>query len=128
MYRGYANYNYMERIEEQRYRRMSRIKEVRRNKIYLTIGLFITILLIMIFSIKAFVYANDNTINNDGVKMYRSQVIYCGDSVEKIAHDNYIKAGYSTSSSYEKEIRSINHLSDNSILIPGNYIVVPYYN
>ena len=125
---NYTNsYNYMERIERQRYARTARVKQIKRQKIMLVIGLFITILLITLFSLKAFVYANDKATDN-GTKMFKSTVIYCGDTVNSIAEENYIISGYSSVTSYEKEIRSINHLSNDTNLIPGNYIVLPYFN
>lgn len=128
MNRHYAdNYNYMERIEERRYKRIARSKQVKRQKILLFVGLFITILLITIFSIKAFAYANDSTTAQQPTKQFSSVMIYCGDSIESIANENYILNGYASASSFASEIRSINHLSQDSKLIPGNYIVVPYY-
>lgn len=122
----YRDYNYMERVENQRIIRNARVKQVRRQKLVIGLGIFITILLCTIFSIRAFVYASDNNTSNSN-KMYKSVMIYCGDSVNSIAHDN-ITYGYKNITTLENEIRSINHLSNDEILIPGNYVVVPYFN
>ena len=122
-----TNYNYMERVEANKQSRILRTQQVRRQKILLGIGLFITILIISILSIRAFTYANDNVNINKPIKQFSSIMIYCGESVESIAEDNYIKKGYPSAESFANEIRTINHLSNDSKLIPGNYIVIPYY-
>ena len=90
-------------------------------------ALFITILLFSIFSINAFTYAASNEYNSNLVKKYHSVMIYCGDSIESIASSTYNNNVYSSQRQYEKEIRSINHLTDETELIPGNYIVLPYF-
>lgn len=127
MYKTVTDYNYMERIDARRYSRLARTKQVRRQKLMLAFGLFITILLITIFSLKAFIYANDNINTQMPVKQFSSIMIYCGDSIESISEERFATCGYSSSHELASEIISINHLSNDSKLIPGNYIVVPYY-
>ena len=99
--------------------------EIRR-KILLMIGMVITMALCLFFSIKAF--ANTKDAADEGLysKQYRSEMIYLGDTVESIASDNYSFL-FLSEDRLEEEIRSINHLSPDEKLIPGNYIVVPYF-
>lgn len=122
----YNDYNYMERVQMQRMQRIARTKQVRRQKLII-LGIFLTILIYIIFSLKAFVYANDTNNVDYGTKQYRSVVIYCHDTVESIAEDNICEA-YDSIDDYVKEIRSINKLSTYEKLIPGNYLIVPYYS
>ncbi len=121
----YGNYNYMNRIEDQRCRRMARARQVRRQKLFLIIGVLVTMAFISFFSVKAFANT-DNTADCFGTKQYKSVMIYCGDTVESIANSNYGPM-YSSADKMADEIRSINHLSEGEELIPGNYIVIPYF-
>lgn len=120
-------YNYMNTIEEHRINRINnnKVKQFNIFKNLMVIAIFITILFITIFSIRAFVYANDNR-NCNNSKQFKSICIYCGDSIDTISN-SYLEYGYDSDKQFKKEIISINHLSNNEILIPGNYIVVPYY-
>lgn len=91
----------------------------------LIILVFVTVALVTLLSIRRFAYANDD---NSSVynKQYRSVTIYCGDSVESIASDT-LGCGYTSLDQYINEICNINHLSRGSDLIPGNFLIIPYY-
>ncbi len=118
-------YDLMIKMEEQRYRRAARARQVRRQKRSLIIGVLITMAFISFFSVKAF--ANTNTDTSVGfAKQYKSVMVYCGDTVESIAEDNY-SVMYSSVGKMADEIRTINHISRGEKLVPGNYIVVPYF-
>ena len=95
-------------------------------RIALMIGIIITLILCLVFSIRASA-KTDNSDMSPASKQYKSVMIYCNDSVESIAKE-YYSAEYSSVDKLEDEIMSINHLSADSALIPGNYIVVPYYS
>lgn len=121
----YGDYSYMNRVEDQRARRLARTRQVKRQKLFLFIGVIITMAFISFFSVKAF--ANTDTSSDCfGTKQYKSIMIYCGDTVESIARDNYCIM-YSSADDMAKEIRSINHLDKEDRLIPGNYLVIPYF-
>ena len=122
----YGNYDYMDRVEEMRFRRIARTRQVRRQKLLIIIGVLITMAFISFFSIRAF--ANTNTTSSDsfGTKQYKSVMIYCKDTVESIAEGNY-GFGFTSVDKMADEIRSINHIAPDDELIPGNYIVVPYF-
>ena len=99
-------------------------KRIRKNLI-LT-GVLITMLLCSIFTVKAFANTDTSSADNFGTKQYKSIMIYCGDTVESIAEENYCFQ-YSSVGKMAAEIRSINNLSYDEALIPGNYLVIPYY-
>ena len=120
----YGDYNYMTRVEESRCKRVARAKQVRRQKLLILIGLLITIVMCLFFSVKAF--AHTDTDNADNGKQFKSIMIYCGDTVGSVAEKNYDEK-FSSVGRLEKEIRSINNISADEELIPGNYIVIPYY-
>ena len=117
---------YMCMGHEQQIRRSARVREVRREKLFLIIGVLITMALCSFFSVKAFANTDNTRVDSFGTKQYRSIVIYCGDTVESIAEDNY-SFQFSSVDKMAREIRSINHLSSDEVLVPGNYIVIPYF-
>ncbi len=121
----YGNYNYMNRVEDQRCRRMARARQVRRQKLFLIIGVLITMAFISFFSVKAFAHTDDPA-GCFGTKQYKSIMIYCGDTVESIAEENFCPM-YPSCEKMVQEIRSINHIGSGEELIPGNYLVIPYF-
>ena len=121
----YGDYSYMNRVEEQRLRRIARTRQVRRQKFFLIIGVLITMAFISFFSIRTFANT-DNSSECFGTKQYKSVMIFCGDTVDSIAERNYSFV-YSSPQKTAYEIRSINNLGRDEVLIPGNYLIVPYF-
>ena len=121
----FGDYNYMNRVEEQRLRRIARTRQVRRQKLFLIIGVLITMAFISFFSIRTFANT-DNSPECFGTKQYKSIMIYCGDTVESIAEENY-NFMYSSPDRMADEIRSINNIGRGEELIPGNYLIIPYF-
>ena len=121
----FGDYNYMIRVEEQRLRRIARTRQVRRQKLFLIIGVLITMAFISFFSIRTFANT-DNSPQCFGTKQYKSIMIYCGDTVESIAEANY-NFMYASPDKMADEIRSINNLDAEEMLIPGNYLIIPYF-
>ena len=122
----YGDYSYMTRVQESRYRRVARVRQVRRQKLLIVIGLLITFTLCMIFSIRAFAGTGESRADSDYDRKYRSIMIYCGDTVESLAGE-YYDPGFSSVEDLEREIMSINHIKSNEKLIPGNFLIIPYY-
>jgi hypothetical protein len=120
----YGDYSYMTRVEEQRMRRLARSRQVKRQKLLLIIGVLVTMAFISFFSVKAFANT-EGSADCFGTKQYKSIMIYCGDTVESIAEENYSFI-YTSPEKMADEIRSINHLGKDDSLVPGNYIVIPY--
>lgn len=123
----YGDYSYMTRVQETRSRRATRARRVKRQKMFIVIGVLITLALCSFFSIKAFANTDSSSTDSFGTKQYKSVKIYCRDTVESIAEDNF-SFQFSSVEKMAREIRSINHMSDDEELVPGNYIVVPYFS
>lgn len=118
---------YIERAENRRYDRnhYNRARSKSYNfKLIVMILIFIFSIFISVFSIKKHAYANENS--NNSIKQFKSVVIYCGDSIDSIS-DNYEDYGYTSKNSFAREICSINGLSNDCMLIAGNYIIIPYF-
>ncbi len=107
----------------QRYIKAARVKQVRMQKSVLFLISFLFILFFTLFLISKMTYANEN---ESVTKQYKSITIYCGDSVASISED-FATHGYTSYDKYAKEICSINHISRETTLIPGNHIIIPYY-
>ena len=110
------------------YARRAKYERVRQLKIRIAImiGIMITLILCLVFSIRAFANTDEASVDLSS-KQYKSIMIYCNDSVESIAEEYYTPE-FSSVKRMEDEIRNINHISPYDELIPGNYLVIPYYN
>ena len=103
------------------------VRKIRYRKMFFITGVMITMALCSFFSIKAFANTDNTKADSFGTKQYKSVMIYCGDTVESIAEDNYSSL-FSSVGSMADEIRNINHISYDEKLIPGNYRVIPYFD
>lgn len=67
--------------------------------------------------------------NNETVtyKYYQSYQINAGDTLTSIAQ-TYADEEISSVSSYIKEVKQMNHLSDEDLLQAGDYLIIPYYS
>ncbi len=123
----YRSRDYMERAVMARQIRVAQVRRFRRIRLLIIIGAVITMALCSFFSIKAFANTDNTKADSFGTKQYKSVMIYCGDTVESIAQDNY-NALFASVDQMSEEIRSINHISYDEKLIPGNYLVIPYFD
>ena len=122
----YGEYDYMDRVRDERQKRMERTRQVKRQKMLVIIGVLVTMALCSFFSVKAFANTDTTKADSFGTKQYKSIMIYCGDTVDTIAEANY-SFQFSSARRLASEIRSINHISADEKLIPGNYLVIPYF-
>ena len=60
-------------------------------------------------------------------KYYQSYQINAGDTLTSIAQ-TYADEEISSVSSYIKEVKQMNHLSDEDLLQAGDYLIIPYYS
>ena len=60
-------------------------------------------------------------------KYYQSYQINPGDTLTSIAQ-TYTNEEISSVSSYIKEVKQMNHLSDEDLLQAGDYLIIPYYS
>lgn len=120
------NEYYYERAQNRRY---ARVTAKRRSIIFrrrlLMVILFLAISITAVFSIRFFAYADSK--NDLRVKKYRSELIYCKDTLDSIA-DNYLDYGYNSKSRFVKEVCSINSITTNTVLIAGNHLILPYFD
>ena len=92
------------------------------------IALFSLMLLLFVTfgAINSFAGSKNLAQDPSASKCYTSVLIYPGDTIESIS-EQYIYAGSGDTASLAKEILSINHLSPDKALQPGNHIIVPVY-
>lgn len=120
------NDHYIKRREYNEYILRNRRIEVRKQKISLLIVL-ITVMLIMSTLINVrLTFAKQTDQGNARIKVFKSIVIYGGDTLTSIA-DEYYSPEWKDRFSYIHEVSRINHLDDDEKLIAGNYLIVPYY-
>lgn len=87
--------------------------------------LFTIVLVIMIISIRHIAFADESGSKNI-TKQYSSVIIHCGDTVDSIS-EKCASSSIVSIEKYRNEIMACNHLSEDTRLIPGNYIIVPEY-
>ena len=104
---------------------IKRTKQVRKQKRVLAITFCVAFIITSLF-ISAKAYAGNSKCESDSVKKYKSVMIYSGDTVESIAAV-YMTAEYSSVNKYINEVYSINGINNATVLVPGNHIIVPYY-
>ncbi len=104
--------------------KMKRVAELKRNLFLTGLVLILFILFLTIFSVKS--NASEDPDSKE-YKHYLTVEIMPGDSVYSIAEE-YLSNGYSSIDSLIYEILYVNNLSENTVLISGNYLIVPVYS
>ncbi len=117
---------YMERAEARKIHRLQREKQVKRQRRLIFAVLFAVVLVIAVLSITHFAYASADPDAVPRIKYYTSIMIYNGNTLESIASE-YMTKEYESVEQYIYEICCMNHLSEDTILIAGNYLTIPYY-
>lgn len=119
--------SYYERLERENIRKArvnNRTAVVKKQRLTLLL-IFVAVIVSSIIFASGRVYAKGSISENN--KVYKSVMIYSGDTLETIANDN-ITDGYSSVDDLVKEVVMINNLGAVRELVPGNHIIVPYYN
>ena len=104
--------------------RMKRAAELRRHIILVSLVLISLIFVLTIFSVKSNASEDPDSVE---YKHYLSVEIMPGDSISSIA-DEYMSSGYSSVDSLVNEILYVNNLNETTVLISGNYLIVPVYS
>lgn len=99
---------------------------VRRQKLYLCMALTVITMILSILTGTRFAFAKQNVEANERTKVYKSIVIYAGDTLTSIASE-YCSDEWNDTTAYIHEVSRINHLDDDELLIAGNYLIIPYY-
>jgi len=105
------------------YRRRKAI--IRKQRFILLLFMFFVISITTGFLVKK-TYANDNIDSSSLKKVYSSIQIHSGDTLTSIG-SKYLCSEMDTLDHYIYEIKSINHISDETNLIAGNYLIIPSY-
>ncbi|MCR5108547.1 MAG: hypothetical protein K6B28_10350 [Lachnospiraceae bacterium] len=98
--------------------------EIRRRKLFIISVIVFAICCTFIFTSLTYAFDNRNMTADAPGKCYRTVMIYMNDTVEGIAKE-YMSEYYGSAGDLAKEIISINNISYDTKLIPGNYIIVP---
>ncbi len=104
----------------------NRRRAVRKQKIYMFIMLVAVTFIICTLTGARFTFAKQADEGSARVKVFKSIVIYGGDTLSSIA-DEYYSPEWKDRFSYIHEVSRINHLDNDEKLIAGNYLIVPYY-
>lgn len=123
---GKKSFSEMSTIERRRiYQKRKRLHALQKRVITVIITMVIVLSGVISFSVfnaKAKSSQNEVTL----YKYYKNVEIQCDDTLWDLAKENYDKDKQSIKE-YMNEVKSINHLTDDSI-VAGNYIVLPYYS
>ena len=109
------------RREAREHRRALRMRRDKKKKMLIgfALVLVVSILLIPQLTIK--------TNANDGYKYYTDIIIQPGDNLWKIANKYADPDHYKDISSYIAEVKHINHIENDSHIIYGQILIIPYY-
>ena len=103
------------------------IRKLRKNKTvkyHLSFVFLAAVMILSVFFTVKSVYAKNS--NDNKVKLYKSIMVYSGDTLETIA-EKYTSDEQVSTSAYIKEVANINNITTETVLVPGNHIIVPYY-
>ncbi len=117
---------YQDRSERRIRRNRERRARQLRRKMFLFIAAVLLGGILALIGNVIFSRAKDN---NETVtyKYYQSYQINAGDTLTSIAQ-TYADEEISSVSSYIKEVKQMNHLSDEDLLQAGDYLIIPYYS
>ena len=109
------------RREAREHRRALRMRRDKKKKMLIgfALVLVVSILLIPQLTIK--------TNANDGYKYYTDIIIQPGDNLWKIANKYADPDYYKDISSYIAEVQHINHIENDSHIVSGQMLIIPYY-
>lgn len=109
------------RREAREHRRALRMRRDKKKKMLIgfALVLVVSILLIPQLTIK--------TNANDGYKYYTDIIIQPGDNLWKIANKYADPVHYKDISSYIAEVKHINHIENDSHIVSGQMLIIPYY-
>ncbi len=97
-----------------------------KNKSRIVLFSLMLLLFVTFGAINSFAGSGTGSPDQSASKCYTSVLIYPGDTIESIS-EQYHYAGSGDTASLAKEILSINHLSPDKALQPGNHIIVPVW-
>lgn len=105
--------------------RRKRQQDLKRKGIILMLGIMSVLVISTIFF--SFSSKASDTSNETCYKYYTSILLQDGDSLWSLAEKNRDEH-FPSKKAYIDEIKKVNNLSDDDILISGQYLIVPYYS
>lgn len=109
----------------QRRNAIRRKREMKKHMVMFLLG--IICVLFLSFSYQAITINADETTEDVSYKYYTSIMIESGDTLWTLAEEYSDDIHYKSTADYIKEVKQINHLSDDNIKT-GEYLIVPYYS
>ena len=109
------------RREAREHRRALRMRRDKKKK------MLIGFALVLVVSIRLIPQLTIKTNANDGYKYYTDIIIQPGDNLWKIANKYADPDHYKDISSYIAEVKHINHIENDSHIVSGQMLIIPYY-
>ncbi len=116
----------MNDLELKRYRRVLKLRRERRRKMFISaMTVLATVCMILVIAI-----SNDSLKSNanSGFKYYTDVTVEAGETLWDLADEYIDYEHYKDKNDYIAEVKSINHLSEDAIIIAGQVLIVPYYS
>lgn len=111
--------------ELRRYKRYLQHKKIMRRRVAISI-LSILLILLFVFSFSSISQAGEN-IPETTYKYFTYHTVDKGDTLWSMAEEHIDYSFYDSIQDYVSEVKEINHLTDDTILI-GQTIVIPYFS
>lgn len=99
----------------------------RRKKMSILHCLLAAFIILGCFAVFQNISAKTTSSPQTAISRYESVLVYEGDSVWSIAKAHMEDADDEQLTAYVKEIKEINHISENGMIYSGRYLVVPIY-
>lgn len=109
------------RREAREQRRALRMRREKKKKMLIGFALVLVVSILLIPQLKI------KTNANDGYKYYTDIIIQPGDNLWEIAGKYADPEHYKDISSYIAEVKHINHIENDSHIVSGQMIIIPYY-
>ncbi len=105
---------------------IKRRREIHRQKSCIVLTALLLSIFMSVFLFGRLTFANSKADFNEMHKYFTCAAIYRNDTLDSFV-EKYYSEEWESSDDLKKEIMHINHINDDSELIPGNYLTVPYY-
>lgn len=102
-----------------------RAKQLKRN--ILTLILTFVLVIGLSIALGSFLSKAQAATDKNEVKCFSSVMVGFGESLDDVIEANYDSNHYTSITEFQEEVYSINSLSDDCDVRPGNYVIMPYY-
>ena len=124
----YDDPRFLSKSEIRIYRnKLRRQRIVRRQKLALALIAAVIVFMFSFLVSTLMLDAQDNTYTPE-FKYYKEVTVHAGDTMWDIACENISYEHYKDVNAYISEVCSINHLAQDSTILAGESLIVPYYS